>query len=62
MELSLKEGWGIIYFHTNEPFPVLSFSECYVCPRARVCLVYLHHFYQYYLFSQEEPSLIASNQ
>ena len=43
----LKKGRGFIYFHTKQPFPVLSLSGCSVC--VCVCFVYLHHFYQYYL-------------
>ena len=37
------------------------FGVC-VCVCVFVCFVYLHHFYQYYCVSQEETSLIASNQ
>ena len=32
---------GIIYFHTKQPIPALSFSECLVY----VCFVYLHQYY-----------------
>ena len=41
----LKKG-GITYFNTNQPFPVLSLSECLVYV---FVFNYLHHFYQYYL-------------
>ena len=37
--------WGITYFHTKSPFPVLSFSKGLLF----LCFVYLHHFCQYYL-------------
>ena len=59
----LKKG-VITYFHTYYSFPVLSFFECLVCVCVCVCLCVCVCVVSIGIIcvSQEEPSLIASNQ
>ena len=58
----------ITYFHTSQPFPVLSFSECLmcvclcVCVCVCVCVLFLDTiFIRTICVSQEEASLTSSN-